>query len=109
MLDEGRPLGRVLDIMGGAATDDRAAAGAGAEFRESHSYRHDSAPCFQVPMLGRKSSWKSGIGIELNAQMQRKALSASALTTKLPRNARQMPVGAASVPFVDKAWAGVNE
>jgi hypothetical protein len=109
MLDEGRPLGRVLGIMGGAATDDRAAAGAGAEFRESHSYRHDSAPCFQVSMLGRKSWWKSGVGIELHAQMQRKALSASALTTKLPRNARQMAVEPASVPFVHKAREGVND
>jgi hypothetical protein len=103
VLDERGTLGRVLGDMDGAAADDRAAASAGAEFSESHSNRHDSAPCFQVSMRGRRSGWKIGVGIELHAQMQRKALSASALTTKSPQNARQMPLGAASVPFEDKA------
>jgi hypothetical protein len=103
VLDERRPLGRVLGDMDGTAADDRAAAGAGAEFSESHSNRHDSAPCFQVPMRGRRSGWKFGVGIELHAQMQRKALSASALTMKSPQNARQMPITAAFVPFVDRA------
>ncbi len=54
-LDERGPLGRVLGDMDSAATDDRAAASAGAEFSESHSNRHDSAPCSQVPMRRRKS------------------------------------------------------
>jgi hypothetical protein len=95
--------------MDRAATDDRAAASAGAEFSESHFNRHDSAPCFQVPMRRRKSWWKIGFGIGLHAQMQRKALSASALTTKTPRNARQMAVRTTCVPFEDKAGLAVNE
>jgi hypothetical protein len=109
LLDERRPLGRVLGDMDRAATDDRAAAGAGAEFSESHSNRHDSAPCSQVPMRGRKSWWKFGFGIWLHPQMQRNALSASALTTKSPQNARQMPASVTSVPFEDKAAKAVNE
>jgi hypothetical protein len=108
-LDEGRPLVRVFGDMDRAATDDRAAASAGAEFSESHSNRHDSAPCFQVPMRGRKSWWKIGFGIGLHAQMQRKALSASSLTTKTPQNARQMAVRATSVPFEDRPARAVNE
>jgi hypothetical protein len=91
LLDEGRSLGRVLGDMDGAATDDRAAASAGAEFSESHFNRHDSAPYSQVPMRGRKSWWKIGFGIGLHAQMQRNALSASALTTKSPQNAAKWP------------------
>jgi hypothetical protein len=59
--------------------------------------------------VAESPGWKIGVGIELHAQMQRKALSASALTMKLPRNARQMPVEAASVPFEDRAGRGVNE
>jgi hypothetical protein len=109
LLDEGRPLGRVLGDMDSAATDDRAAASAGAEFSESHSNRHDSAPYSQVPMRRRKSWWKIGFGIGLHAQMQRNALSASALTMKSPRNAREMPASATSVPFEDKAARAVNE
>jgi hypothetical protein len=95
--------------MDGAATDDRAAASAGAEFSESHFNRHDSAPCFQVPMRGRKSLVEVRIGIGLHPQMQRKALSASALTMKTPQNARQMAAWAASVPFEDRAERRVNE
>jgi hypothetical protein len=109
LLDEGRPLGRVLGDMDCAATDDRAAASAGAEFSESHSNRHDSAPYIQVLMRRRKSWWKIGFSLGLHAQMQRKALSASALTTKTPRNARQMAVRATSVPFEDRPGRAVNE
>jgi hypothetical protein len=109
LLDEGRPLGRILGDMDSAATDDRAAASAGAEFSESHSNRHDSAPYSQVPMRRRKSWWKIGLAIGLHAQMQRNALSASALTMKCTRNARQMAASASSVPFEDRAARAVNE
>lgn len=59
--------------------------------------------------VAESPGWKIGVGIELHAQMQRKALSASALTTKTPQNARQMAVQATSVPFEDKPAQAVNE
>jgi hypothetical protein len=46
--DEGGPLGRVFRHMHGAAADHRAAHGAGAQFCESHFYRHSEAPCSRL-------------------------------------------------------------
>jgi hypothetical protein len=44
LADKGRSMGRVLGDMHGAAADDRTAAGAGAQFRQSHSNRHSTHP-----------------------------------------------------------------
>jgi hypothetical protein len=51
----------------------------------------------------------SGSRIGYWRQMQKICLRATALTTLLPRNAREMAVWAPSVPFEDKADRRVNE
>jgi hypothetical protein len=51
MHDRGPGRGVIRD-MDGAAADDRAAAGASAEFRQSHSYRHN-----RIPVPGARMDW----------------------------------------------------
>jgi hypothetical protein len=57
---------------------------------------------FRFRCVAESPGWKIGFSVGLHAQMQRNALSASALTTKTPRNARQMAVRATCVPFEDR-------
>ena len=83
LLYEGRPLGWVLGDMDGAASEEGAAGSAGAELCEGHSYRHSA---YLVP--GSEAAGQSRIEypghVGLHAQMQRKALSATSLTTLYP-------------------------
>jgi hypothetical protein len=80
LLDNSGTGGRILGDMNGAPADDCATGGAGAEFRQSHSYRHN-----QHPVSCRADDEKGGMPISIsrrgsNERMQTFGLSASALT-----------------------------
>jgi hypothetical protein len=50
MIADRDPRGRIFHGMHRAAADDRTAARASAEFRQSHSYRHNSIPVSDRPV-----------------------------------------------------------
>jgi hypothetical protein len=93
--------------MDRTAADDRTATGAGAEFRQSHSYRHNS-----IPVPGRPH-WMKGLapihrGCGSNEQMQTIPLSARALTLLWPKNGGFQAGSRLSVPLLNSFSRGVN-
>ena len=108
MLDDGGTRPRIFDDVDGAAADHGAAGGAGAQFSESHSYRHSDAPCL---VGGKPLRYSRRIGetcIRPRRRMTKTGWSASALTTMGLGIARQMAGSATSVPLRNKAAGGVN-
>jgi len=108
LLDDCGPGRRIFRDMDRAAADDRTAAGASAEFRQSHSYRHNS-----IPVPGRPGGCKNGLRqysspVRPSEQMQTIGLSASALTILSPENARIRACQAPFVPLKYSFRGGVN-
>jgi hypothetical protein len=101
------PRRRIFRHVNRTAADDRTATGAGAEFRQSHSYRHNS-----IPVPGRPQ-WMKGLapihrGCGSSEQMQTIPLSASALTILCPKNGGFRACSGLSVPLLNSFPGGVN-
>ena len=106
LADQARPGRRILSDMDGAPADDRAAASAGAEFRQCHSYRHN-----QHPVPGRDGERCGPISIRRRGNKDRcwpSVLTASTLTILGPANALFRPFWAASVPLLNRPKWRVN-
>jgi hypothetical protein len=94
--------------MDRATADDRTTARASAEFRKSHSYRHNS-----IPVPDRPVGWSLGLGphsspVRPSKQMQTISLSASAFTILMPEKPQIPALWTASVPLLNSFCGGVN-
>jgi hypothetical protein len=108
LADDCRPGQRIFRDVDRAAADDRTAARASAEFRQSHSYRHNSIPVSDRPVgwIMARANVHRRCGSK--QQMQTIPLSASAFTILMPQMPRIRASWRPSVPLLNSFFAGVN-